>query len=662
MVSRGLVAPRAPRRSSRGAALEAARGASQAGPHARRPPRAASRRPGAADRRLRRRAARSRAASRAPAERGSGPVLGVGAELASAEGVPASLLGALGAAAAVRLQHEENPIACGTDAAGRFFKIAKCAEMVRTYARLHNRSYDLLVVTRPDYLFGAATPLATLVRSAPRTPFLLNCRADFLMASYADGVEKAAGLAFSAAGRAEPAAKVFLVSAGDKPYVAIDGPSGQPCAANNGAMCDRRSSFILRPLARTPSAAWAPSGPARRRPGGAPGTMWLHADARRPPPHDARLTGLMRLGRFSGRAAPLAAAAAARSDAPAYRAAASCGHLRRLGRGTPARRRRWARRPRWPRRWRKRLSGGRRRRRPRRGARARAGTRAGDRPGTATRTGAGVHRLEIAAAGASRTTAAGAGRGSRGRRRPVARSPRNGRRSCPSPRSGATRSGTGRDRSGCWRRLHLQGPGHSAPPRTNASLTFETSEGAFVPPARTRGAGAGRRAAASGPGDHAADGLLRGAVAPAPDAAVRTTAAGRAAARASGRRSSCALKDRGARNWAAAREIVAPRFLRPRPARAPPKGLGPLDDQLDFKRACEAVRHRGQPRLLSFASRARSSSAYRRLLIDPRALARARGAASLPGPLPLLFGAAAPARYAPPLFGPHLRHNPADNS
>ena len=257
----------------------------------------------------------------------------VGAELSfrGQGGVaPASLLGALGAAAAVRLQHEENPIACGTDAAGRFFKIAKCAEMVRTYARLKNRSYDLLVVTRPDYLFGAATPLATLVRSAPRTPFLLNCRADFLMASYADGVEKAAGLADAACcdeTRRSPR-ECFLVRPGDKPYVAIDGPSGQPCAANNGAMCDApRSNFIMvRHMARNASVRRAPCPAARIRRDGdlvaTRGTMWLHNRTRagvRPVAAPRLTEPWLDWGALSpaARRGRLAAAGAARSDAPA---------------------------------------------------------------------------------------------------------------------------------------------------------------------------------------------------------------------------------------------------------------------------------------------------------------------------------------------------------
>ena len=262
----------------------------------------------------------------------------VGAELSfrgQGGAAPISLIGALDAAAAVRLQYKENRIVCGTDAAGRFFKIARCAEMVRNYARLHNRSYDLLVMTRPDYLFGTTNPLPTLVRSAPRTPFLLNCRADFLLASYADGAEKAIGLVDAACcdeTRRSPR-ECFLPRLGEKPYVAIDGPSGQPCVTNNGEMCDApRSNFIMvRHMANGASVRKAPCPAVRIRRDSAivatRGTMWLHNRTRAgvspmaaprmtEPWLDWReLSPVERRGR-------LAAADAAWSDAPA--AAARC--------------------------------------------------------------------------------------------------------------------------------------------------------------------------------------------------------------------------------------------------------------------------------------------------------------------------------------------------
>ena len=80
---------------------------------------------------------------------------------------------------------------------------------------------------------------------------------------------KAAGLADAACcdeTRRSPR-ECFLVRPGDKPYVAIDGPSGQPCAANNGAMCDApRSNFIMvRHMARNASVRRAPCPAARIR-------------------------------------------------------------------------------------------------------------------------------------------------------------------------------------------------------------------------------------------------------------------------------------------------------------------------------------------------------------------------------------------------------------
>ena len=92
---------------------------------------------------------------------------------------------------------EENPIASAPEAAG-------ASSRSRSARRWSGPTRASTIAVRPSGADAAGLPLpygdplCDPPCARPRTPFLLNCRADFLMASYADGVEKAAGLADAA--------------------------------------------------------------------------------------------------------------------------------------------------------------------------------------------------------------------------------------------------------------------------------------------------------------------------------------------------------------------------------------------------------------------------------------------------------------------------------
>ena len=239
-------------------------------------------------------------------------------------------------------------------------------------------------------------------------------------------------------------------------------------------------------MAESGVAGAVPAGadPARGRPGGDAGRVAAQPDARRRRPVAARRwPNITRLGSVvSGRAAraaggrgrravgrpggggALRSAAGGRDAGPAVEAAPPAGRgtgwaRRRAGRdaGEAAPARPGARRV------------GRGTCAP--GRLARAGPRAARSTGTATRRRGSWSPVgsKLRFSGASRTTAA-VRPWLAGRRRPVARGPRNGRRSCPSPRSGATRSGTGRasPRSGCWRRRRWARPGGAPPSRARS--------------------------------------------------------------------------------------------------------------------------------------------------------------------------------------------------
>ena len=190
------------------------------------------------------------------------------------------------------------------------------------------------------------------------------------MASYADGVEKAAGLADAACCEDAPGREGTLVRPGTS-YVAID-PSGQPlCAANNGRCATHpRSTSSWCATARNAACAGRRARGADPREGDLVATghdVAAQPDARRRPPCGGAAPtaepwldwGALSPATRRGR---LAAAGAARSDAPAGRRAAQRGRRpRRRASGRERRRLRgrgtgWARRPRWPRRWRSRSS------------------------------------------------------------------------------------------------------------------------------------------------------------------------------------------------------------------------------------------------------------------------------------------------------------------
>lgn len=58
-------------------------------------------------------------------------------------------------AARVRVQTEENAFRCGQMATGRFYKMARCAELAEARARERGEEYDYLLVLRPDVLYHA---------------------------------------------------------------------------------------------------------------------------------------------------------------------------------------------------------------------------------------------------------------------------------------------------------------------------------------------------------------------------------------------------------------------------------------------------------------------------------------------------------------------------
>jgi hypothetical protein len=58
---------------------------------------------------------------------------------------------ALSNASLFRFQYQENPFTCGQQAAGKFWKASRCAEMVMDYPRKHGIAYGLFFLMRPDW-------------------------------------------------------------------------------------------------------------------------------------------------------------------------------------------------------------------------------------------------------------------------------------------------------------------------------------------------------------------------------------------------------------------------------------------------------------------------------------------------------------------------------
>mmetsp|Transcript_131488 Transcript_131488/g.366464 ORF Transcript_131488/g.366464 Transcript_131488/m.366464 type:complete len:654 (+) Transcript_131488:107-2068(+) len=101
----------------------------------------------------------------------------MGRELSSRgqyEGLTSAQAGAFAAAlrgaTQFQFQYEENNFTCGQMTTGRFYKQARCADIVSGYQMEHRLRYNVLIYTRPDLFYEAPLPsLIGLIRYSPLT-------------------------------------------------------------------------------------------------------------------------------------------------------------------------------------------------------------------------------------------------------------------------------------------------------------------------------------------------------------------------------------------------------------------------------------------------------------------------------------------------------------
>ena len=111
---------------------------------------------------------------------------------------PVALRDALGAAASVRIQMEENGYTCGQMSTGKWFKIESCARAVQAYASTRGIEYDTFVIMRPD-LANYKRKLSSVIAGAwegkeSGQTWVINFQDEVLAMSYAGGIDFAANV------------------------------------------------------------------------------------------------------------------------------------------------------------------------------------------------------------------------------------------------------------------------------------------------------------------------------------------------------------------------------------------------------------------------------------------------------------------------------------